>query len=89
MGDMREVFDAMKEDRIERRETRRQLNLEYLEEHLMTPTAARNGSTVFLYRPPKYRVKADFYPGTGRWRSGGRTYRGGAKAFVAWMKKAR
>lgn len=32
-------------------------------------------------------TSADFYPSTGRWRSGGRTYRGGAPAFLAWLKK--
>jgi hypothetical protein len=32
-------------------------------------------------------VKADFYPSTGRWRSGGKTYRGGAQSFLNWLKK--
>jgi hypothetical protein len=42
-----------------------------------------NGGECILFRQG---VSADFYPSTGRWRSKNKTYRGGAKAFVAWLK---
>ena len=41
-----------------------------------------NGGECYLFRG---KVSADFYPSTGRWRSKNKTYRGGAKAFIAWM----
>lgn len=41
-----------------------------------------------LFREPG-RPRVDFYPSTGRWRvvGGGRTFRGGAVAFLAWYRK--
>ena len=42
-----------------------------------------NGGECILFRQ---NVSADFYPSTGRWRSKNKTYRGGAKAFIAWLK---
>lgn len=31
-----------------------------------------------------HRPQADFYPSTGRWRSDGKTYSGGAAKFLNW-----
>lgn len=41
-----------------------------------------------LFREPG-RPRVDFYPSTGRWRvvGGGRTFRGGAGAFLKWYQK--
>lgn len=46
-----------------------------------------NGESILLREPGK--PKVDFYPSTGRWRVAGvkQTYRGGAKAFMAWYQK--
>jgi hypothetical protein len=32
-------------------------------------------------------LNIDFYPSTGRWRSEGKTYSGGAEAFLSWYRK--
>jgi len=89
MGDMREVFDAMKEAREERRASRLSQNWATLnawrDAHGIDRLDTRNGGTVVLFRDGA--KKADFYPGTGRWRSGGKTYRGGAASFLAWWSK--
>jgi hypothetical protein len=86
MGDMKEIFEAMKEDRIERREARRSINTRELKD--MPPDKVTNYGTCWCYRD-SYPRKADFYPGTGRWRciKTGKTYRGGAKTFKKWMSK--
>ena len=47
-------------------------------------TAANDGEALLLRHPGKI---ADFYPSTGRWRSGNKTFRGGATAFLAWYAK--
>ena len=43
-----------------------------------------------LFRNPNLPT-ADFYPSTGRWRDmkTGRTYGGGARAFIGWYKRSK
>jgi hypothetical protein len=41
------------------------------------------GEETMILRVPG-KPNADFYPSTGRWRSGGKTYSGGAAKFLDW-----
>lgn len=81
---MKEEFEAMRAARKERRLERLAKN-----QAAMASTEfayeTRNGGDVLLFREGT--VKADFYPGTGRWRSAGKTHSGGAPAFLRWWKK--
>ncbi len=43
------------------------------------------GETLLFRQQNKPAV--DFYPSTGRWKTGKQFMRGGAKAFLAWYKK--
>jgi len=43
----------------------------------------RNGGDVLLFRELG-QPHADFYPTTGKWRSGGKTYEGGVERFAEW-----
>jgi len=52
----------------------------------LTEYKTRNQGTVLLFRQSGKPV-VDFYPGTGRWRSGNKTYEGGASAFMAWYNR--
>lgn len=64
-------------------------NVDYLEQHAqgMVSKVANNGEC-FVFRNPEY-PSVDFYPSTGRWRSEGRTYSGGARAFLRWYASQR
>lgn len=83
MGDMKEDFEFLKSVREGRRQNRMKMNLEILNRSGKRWLERNNGS-VFLFREQNG-IKADFYPGTGRWRSQGKTCRGGARAFLKWL----
>jgi hypothetical protein len=85
MGDQAEYGAAMQQARKDRHQEWYRLNMEVLNASgLMFGSANRGEALLFRdYGKPK----ADFYPSTGRWRSGNKTYSGGAKAFLAWWKK--
>ena len=85
MGDMREDFDIMKRDARERREKRRRENMAAIDASGITYEVR---PSALLFREAG-EPKADFYPGTGRWRVCGeaQTRRGGARAFLAWYQR--
>ena len=79
----REVFDAMRELRKERHREWKRTNMQALRKHGLFGRITNNGECIVFSRP----IRADFYPSTGRWRSGGKTYSGGAEKFSAWYAK--
>lgn len=81
MSDMAEVFRDMAQDKKERHACWKNQNLEILAKSGIPFTD--KGETL-LFRG---KVKADFYPSTGRWRSEQKTYSGGAEKFIKWLKQ--
>jgi hypothetical protein len=86
MGDFNEVYEAMRKDRQEKHAEWKRLNTQILEKSGLVYMVA--GPETFIFRE-EGKPKVDFYPSTGRWRelSSGRTFRGGATAFISWYKK--
>lgn len=84
--DLSEYYAAMNKEKQERHAEWKRLNTAVLKESGIPFRIA--GPESFLFREPNKPV-VDFYPSTGRWRTpkDGRTYRGGAKAFISWYKK--
>lgn len=84
-GDMRDVWDAFKEDARERREDRIEKNMAAIE---ASGLDYEERPSALLFRNPG-KPKVDFYPGTGRWVVCGakRARRGGADAFLSWYAK--
>jgi hypothetical protein len=84
-GDMGDDFRAM-------RATRNQKHADWHRENRAAIEASRieyiDRDETLLFRLCGIRV--DFYPSTGRWREPDhtKTYRGGAKAFLPWLRKA-
>ena len=72
------------------RSAQKQLRRENAEKELkaakMKPNKITNNGACWCYRAP-YPRRADFYPGTGRWRdlATGTTKRGDVAAFKTWM----
>lgn len=87
MGEMGDAFRAMREEKRERHANAARDNLAVIEASGVTFRAAGEETLVFRERG---KPRADFYPSTGRWRDvdDGRTYRGGAAAFLGWYEKA-
>lgn len=83
-SEIAEMGRAMNERRKERHAEWHLENRGVLEAAQASFRAVNNDET-FLFREGTH--KADFYPSTGRWRASGKTYRGGAKAFLAFWKK--
>ena len=86
MGDMREVFDLLREDRRERRDARRKENDAMIRGSGLAWESRSDGAS-WILRSPGY-PRVDFFPDTGRWRDieHGRTHRGGAVACLGWIK---
>lgn len=84
-----EVFHAMRQDRRLRHQEWKRLNLEALHRHGLFGQESNRGECItFRFGYSRDRsIKADFYPSTGRWRSDGRTYSGGAEKFAAWWNQ--
>lgn len=88
MGDAIEALRAMSDIN---REERRERHAQWREENmaLLRADGALDRPGVEL-RPEAVlfrehgKPKVDFYASTGRWRAHGRTFRGGAKKFLAW-----
>ena len=85
MGDMAEGFRALTQARKDRHAKWHKENIAIIEKAGIAYKITNYGETA-LFRG---KVKADFYPSTGRWRSEGKTYSGGAKAFLEWWKRRR
>jgi hypothetical protein len=86
MGGQREYGEAMTAARKERHAAWRAKNRKVITASGL-PFADRGETLLF-----RGAVHADFYPSTGRWREVGqgassRTMRGGAEAFLAWLRK--
>ena len=89
MGDMAEGFRAMTRERKERHrrwmaENSIKIGEAFADGRL--PGWMSSNQECLMFRQTGW-PKADFYPSTGRWRSEGKTYRGHAEAFIAWMNK--
>lgn len=89
MSDQVEVFQAMREARRQQHREWKRLNVEALRKHGLFGRSTNNGECLtFHYGYSRgRRIKADFYPSTGRWRSDGRTYSGGGEKFAAWWNQ--
>lgn len=83
MGDMAEVFNAMKDAKKERHSNWYEKNLKLLSNSGFTYT---HKDTVCLFRELN-KPKVDFYPHTGRWKVNNKMKRGGAEAFIKWYTK--
>lgn len=82
MGDMGDVFNAMRKEKKERHARWHKENREKIDASGI-PYQDRGEALLFRFG----KVKADFYPSTGRWRSGNRNFSGGAKSFLNWLIK--
>lgn len=84
MGDVGDDYRAMTKDKKDRHSAWCEHNIEILSVRM----AGRyiQHETVCLFRE-QGKPKVDFYPHTGRWKSGTKMYRGGANAFCAWYDK--
>lgn len=80
MGDMGEIFNAMKADKKERHARWHTENRAAIDASGI-PYDDKGEALLFRFST----VKADFYPSTGRWRSNNKTMRGGAQAFLKWL----
>lgn len=82
MGDMGEVFNAMRGERQERHSRWHEQNTTTIDASGVPYRRASRECYVFQDGP----LQADFYPSTGRWRCRGKTRSGGAKEFLVWWK---
>lgn len=85
MSDMADTFRLMNEMKKERHRSWYKRNMEVIEASSLEYTSTNNGECL-LFRNGAG-LKVDFYPSTGRWKSSGRVYSGGAKAFLEWHRK--
>jgi len=81
MTDIGDDFKILRQMKVERHEKWHKENKKILLDS-GTPFIDRGEALLF-----RGKVKADFYPSTGRWRSGNKTYRGGAKSFLNWWRQ--
>lgn len=76
MGDMKEVFNDMKQDKKERHAKWYEANMKII----------RDSGFIFIEHPTallfRDKVNADFYPHTGRWKIKNKMYSGGAVKFL-------
>jgi len=84
MGDMAEYGHAMQAERKRLHAEWRSKNMEVLALCGIPYRITNNGESV-IFRHPDY-PEADFFPSTGRWRSSGNTFSGGAEKFLKWMR---
>ena len=83
MGDMGEIFNAMRAETKERHQRWYEINRAYFVQHF-TGRFIEKGTTYLLRESGK--PKVDFYPHTGRWKAGNKMHRGGAIAFHKWYQ---
>lgn len=95
MGDLREDFQAMREERKARHKRNMIENSLKLGEArakgLLPPWIYQPKGECFLFRTPGWPI-VDFYPYTGRWRTKRgieKTHGIGIDAFITWMNKRR
>lgn len=86
MGDMGEIFNAMKAEKKERHARWHKENRALIEASGI-PYDDRGEALLFRFST----VRADFYPSTRRWREitgqGYKTRGGGGQAFLNWLEK--
>jgi hypothetical protein len=87
MGEMGEVFGAMREATRQRHAEWKTNNMATVQKADVVYRTANAGETLLFREPGK--PKVDFYPSTGRWRVVGdptntRTMGGGAEKFLKW-----
>ena len=81
MGDMKEIYNAMRQDRQRRHWNNYEKNLE-----IINGMNFELKDTVCLFREPG-KPKVDFYPHTGKWKANNRMFHGGGRSFVNWYNK--
>lgn len=87
--DWKEIKADLKKVASERREDRRDVNRQVIEESGEAYRVANNGESFLFRRPSGSPRAADFFPSSGRWRDVDRqvTGGGGAERFLAFWKK--
>lgn len=85
MGEQAEYGSAMQQARKDRHREWREMNMQFLQAAGAT-FVERNFGEMLMFRADG-KPAADFFPSTGRWRSGGRTFSGGARRFLEWLEK--
>lgn len=85
MSEDSELYEAMDRARKERHAEWKVVNMQAIKDSGIFYRVA-SPETILFRNPGK--PKADFYPSTGRWRTpqSGKTYNGGAKAFISWYQ---
>lgn len=70
----------------DRQKKRREINTAFLYEMLPGAFVPANFGACLIFRESN-KPKVDYYPGTNKWRSGGKTYTGNVENFISWYKK--
>lgn len=83
MGDMGDIFNAMKAAKRDRPQQWYEINRDNFYANFSGRFIEKDN--VFLLRESG-KPKVDFYPHTGRWKVGNKMYRGGALAFYRWYQ---
>ena len=83
MGDLKDDYKAMNDDRKERHAAAYKVNLEILNASGIPFEIQASGC---LFRE-KGKPKVDFFPHTGRWVCLGKVRKGGAERFLEWYRK--
>jgi len=81
MGDMRELFDDLKQAKQERHQKWFDKNMA-----IILGMTFIFKDTVCLFRETG-KPKVDFYPHTGRWKVKNKMYNGGGQSFKNWYNK--
>lgn len=84
MGDMGDIFNAMREGRKQKHADWRDENRDII--YRIYPRRFTENETAILFREIG-KPKVDFYPHTGRWKVGTRMFSGGAYSFCGWYEK--
>lgn len=85
-SEIAEAFRHWKKDKQARHARWKEENTKYLIDHNVSYVSKNDGNTL-LIRTEK--IRADFYPSTGRWMECGHPHkmmRGGAQAFYGWLQ---
>ncbi len=85
MGDMDDTFRMMRDEKKKRHAVNYEKNMTTL---INCDLAFDLKDAVVLFREVG-KPKIDFYPHSGKWKSGNKIYNGGAQSFLNWYKKQR
>ena len=84
MGNMKDYFKDMQDERKERHAQWKESNTEIIVSSGLPYREANNGETLIFTFPKR----CEFFPSTGRWKCHDpkRMMSGGAKAFLKWLQ---